>query len=131
MIRRLIVRCINFRPSSYRHNGRLSYDPVTPSHCLLVSRSLPHRPSFTVRDVAASVPSVTRPPSVPSLTPPPAAAARYDDVNSILSEFFTLRLEFYGKRKVHLEGLLGAESSRLSNQARSVPGGGDGRGGEG
>ena len=45
---------------------------------------------------------------------------RYEDVNSILREFFTLRLEFYDKRKVHLEGLLGAESSRLSNQARSV-----------
>ena len=47
-----------------------------------------------------------------------ASPARYEDVNAILREFFTLRLEYYGKRKVHLEGLLGAESSRLSNQAR-------------
>ncbi|XP_043215236.1 DNA topoisomerase 2-alpha-like isoform X2 [Amphibalanus amphitrite] len=45
---------------------------------------------------------------------------KYDNVASILREFYTLRLEFYDKRKTHLEGLLGAESSRLSNQARFI-----------
>jgi DNA topoisomerase-2 len=45
---------------------------------------------------------------------------KYDDVRQILQEFFELRLEFYGKRKRHLEGMLGAEALKLSNQARFI-----------
>ena len=42
----------------------------------------------------------------------------YETVEEILKEFFALRLEYYGKRKVLMEGLLAAEAARLSNQAR-------------
>ena len=45
---------------------------------------------------------------------------RYDDVKQILQDFFNLRLEFYGKRKKYLEGMLGAEALKLSNQARFI-----------
>ena len=45
---------------------------------------------------------------------------KYEDVTEILREFFTLRLEFYGKRKKYMEGLLGAEACKLSNQARFI-----------
>ena len=45
---------------------------------------------------------------------------RFDSVEEILREFFTLRLEFYGKRKRYLEGMLGAEAAKLSNQARFI-----------
>ena len=45
---------------------------------------------------------------------------KYEDVNQILHEFFVLRLEFYGKRKKHLEGKLGAEALQLSNKARFI-----------
>ena len=44
----------------------------------------------------------------------------YDCVEDILKEFFTVRLEFYGKRKDYLAGVLQAESKRLSNQARFI-----------
>jgi len=44
----------------------------------------------------------------------------YATVEDILKEFFSLRLEYYGKRKAYFEGLLGAEASRLSNQARFI-----------
>merc|ERR1712112_815198 len=42
------------------------------------------------------------------------------DVKQIMQEFFEVRLEFYGKRKKHLEGMLGAEALKLSNQARFI-----------
>lgn len=45
---------------------------------------------------------------------------RYDNVEEILREFFTLRMELYHKRKAYLEGILEAESSKLNNQARFI-----------
>lgn len=36
----------------------------------------------------------------------------------ILREFYALRLDFYGKRKDYLVGMLGAEAAKLTNQAR-------------
>ena len=44
----------------------------------------------------------------------------YETVEEILKEFFTLRLDYYGKRKAFMEGLLGAEAAKLSNQARFI-----------
>ncbi|KAK3525400.1 hypothetical protein QTP86_031526, partial [Hemibagrus guttatus] len=45
---------------------------------------------------------------------------RYESVNDILKEFFELRLHYYKLRKDWLAGSLGAESAKLSNQARFV-----------
>ncbi|KAJ7991464.1 hypothetical protein DPEC_G00284130 [Dallia pectoralis] len=45
---------------------------------------------------------------------------RYDSVQDILKEFFELRLQYYKLRKDWLIGSLGAEASKLSNQARFV-----------
>lgn len=45
---------------------------------------------------------------------------KYESVKVILQEFYDLRLEFYDKRKAYLEGMLEAEASKLSNQARQV-----------
>ncbi|XP_076055867.1 DNA topoisomerase 2 isoform X2 [Oratosquilla oratoria] len=45
---------------------------------------------------------------------------RYDTVEQIMQEFFTLRMKFYGLRKNYLVGMLEAEASRLSNQARFI-----------
>uniref|UniRef100_A0A6Q2ZGS1 DNA topoisomerase 2 n=1 Tax=Esox lucius TaxID=8010 RepID=A0A6Q2ZGS1_ESOLU len=45
---------------------------------------------------------------------------RYDSVQDILKEFFDLRLQYYKLRKDWLIGSLGAEASKLSNQARFV-----------
>lgn len=45
---------------------------------------------------------------------------RYDSVQDILREFFELRLHYYKLRKDWLVGSLGAEASKLSNQARFV-----------
>ncbi|XP_059205626.1 DNA topoisomerase 2-beta isoform X2 [Centropristis striata] len=45
---------------------------------------------------------------------------RYDSVQDILREFFELRLHYYKLRKDWLLGSLGAEASKLSNQARFV-----------
>lgn len=45
---------------------------------------------------------------------------RYDSVHEILKEFFELRLQYYKLRKDWLLGSLGAEASKLSNQARFV-----------
>ncbi|XP_035286809.1 DNA topoisomerase 2-beta isoform X2 [Anguilla anguilla] len=45
---------------------------------------------------------------------------RYASVNDILKEFFELRLHYYKLRKDWLVGMLGAESAKLSNQARFV-----------
>lgn len=36
----------------------------------------------------------------------------------IMREFYAVRLDFYGKRKEYLEGMLGAEAAKLTNQAR-------------
>ncbi|GAB6028206.1 DNA topoisomerase 2-alpha [Chamberlinius hualienensis] len=45
---------------------------------------------------------------------------RFDDVIEILREFYTVRLEYYSKRKIFKEGLLKAELAKLSNQARFI-----------
>lgn len=45
---------------------------------------------------------------------------KYDHSSFILKEFYTLRLEYYQKRKDYLEGMLQAEADRLSNQARFI-----------
>ncbi|KAJ0003730.1 hypothetical protein NQD34_008828 [Periophthalmus magnuspinnatus] len=45
---------------------------------------------------------------------------RYESVNDILKEFFELRLHYYKLRKDWQLGSLGAESAKLSNQARFV-----------
>jgi len=45
---------------------------------------------------------------------------RFDNVNEILGEFYGVRLEYYAKRKAFLEGMLGAEAAKLSNQARFI-----------
>lgn len=45
---------------------------------------------------------------------------RYESVQDILKEFFELRLHYYKLRKDWLVGSLGAEASKLSNQARFV-----------
>ncbi|XP_060111232.1 DNA topoisomerase 2-alpha [Heteronotia binoei] len=45
---------------------------------------------------------------------------KYDTAEDILREFYELRLRFYGLRKDWLIGLLGAESAKLSNQARFI-----------
>ena len=45
---------------------------------------------------------------------------KYESVMDILREFFKLRMKYYGLRKEWLLGMLGAESSKLSNQARFI-----------
>lgn len=45
---------------------------------------------------------------------------RFDNVNDILKEFFDVRMEYYQKRKDYLEGMLQANSDRLSDQARFI-----------
>lgn len=45
---------------------------------------------------------------------------RYDSVQDILKEFFELRLHYCKLRKDWLQGSLGAEAAKLSNQARFV-----------
>ncbi|EDV26331.1 uncharacterized protein TRIADDRAFT_23201, partial [Trichoplax adhaerens] len=45
---------------------------------------------------------------------------RYGNAQEILKEFYETKLEFYVKRKEWLEGLLEAESRKLSNQARFI-----------
>ncbi|MBN3325670.1 TOP2B topoisomerase, partial [Atractosteus spatula] len=45
---------------------------------------------------------------------------KYEAVQDILKEFFELRLHYYKLRKDWLVGMLGAESAKLSNQARFV-----------
>ena len=44
----------------------------------------------------------------------------FETVQDILVEFFNLRLEYYGKRKAYMEGMMGAEAAKLSNQARFI-----------
>ena len=45
---------------------------------------------------------------------------RYETPEQILKEFFDLRLKMYDKRKKFMEGMLGAEACKLSNQARFI-----------
>lgn len=45
---------------------------------------------------------------------------RYESVQDILKEFFELRLHYYKLRRDWLVGSLGAEATKLSNQARFV-----------
>lgn len=45
---------------------------------------------------------------------------KYDNTTMILKEFYTLRMEYYEKRKVYLEGMMQAEADKLSNQARFI-----------
>lgn len=45
---------------------------------------------------------------------------KYEKVNEILKEFYGIRLEYYNKRKEYLEGMLKAESDRLTDQARFI-----------
>lgn len=45
---------------------------------------------------------------------------KYDSVLQILKGFYKVRLEMYHKRKDYLEGILEAEASKLSNQARFI-----------
>ncbi|XP_060705039.1 DNA topoisomerase 2-alpha [Hemiscyllium ocellatum] len=45
---------------------------------------------------------------------------KYENVQDILKEFFDLRFKYYRLRKDWLEGLLGAEYGKLSNQARFI-----------
>ena len=41
---------------------------------------------------------------------------KFENVEEILREFYTLRLDCYAKRKRYLEGILGADAAKLSNQ---------------
>lgn len=45
---------------------------------------------------------------------------KYETTLDILREFYELRLRYYGLRKDWLLGMLTAEASRLSNQARFI-----------
>ncbi len=45
---------------------------------------------------------------------------KYESVQDILKDFFELRMKYYVLRKDWLVGMLGAENSRLSNQARFI-----------
>lgn len=45
---------------------------------------------------------------------------KYDSVLDILRDFFELRMKYYHLRKDWLTGMLEAESSKLSNQARFI-----------
>ena len=45
---------------------------------------------------------------------------RYTNVGEIFHEFYTLRLEYYQRRKDYMEGILTAESLKLENQARFI-----------
>ncbi|XP_050100633.1 DNA topoisomerase 2 [Anopheles aquasalis] len=45
---------------------------------------------------------------------------RYDHANSIFQEFYTVRLEYYGKRREYLLGMLQAEADSMSDKARFI-----------
>jgi DNA topoisomerase-2 len=45
---------------------------------------------------------------------------KYTTVMEILQEFYKVRLDMYRKRKIHLEGMLSAESTKLGSQARFI-----------
>jgi len=46
---------------------------------------------------------------------------KYESSQEILKEFYDVRLKYYNKRKEYMEGILEAESRKLSNQARYGP----------
>lgn len=45
---------------------------------------------------------------------------RYTSANQIFEEFYDVRINAYKLRKEYLEGMLGAEALRLTNQARFI-----------
>lgn len=45
---------------------------------------------------------------------------KYESVQDILKDFFELRMKYYLLRKDWLVGMLGAESAKLTNQARFI-----------
>merc|ERR1712012_724604 len=45
---------------------------------------------------------------------------RYETPEEIMKEFYDLRLKMYEKRKKYMEGSLGADACKLSNQARFI-----------
>merc|ERR1712142_430663 len=45
---------------------------------------------------------------------------KFENVGDIPREFYVLRLDYYAKRKKYMEGLLGSEACKLSNQARFI-----------
>ena len=45
---------------------------------------------------------------------------KYSDELEILSEFYSVRLDMYHRRKQWIEGQLTAESDRLNSQARFI-----------
>lgn len=45
---------------------------------------------------------------------------KYESVQDVLKDFFELRMKYYILRKDWLLGMLGAESAKLSNQARFI-----------
>lgn len=45
---------------------------------------------------------------------------KYESVQDVLRDFFELRMKYYVLRKDWLAGMLGAESSKLTNQARFI-----------
>lgn len=45
---------------------------------------------------------------------------RYDTAEEILKEFYSVRLEYYDKRKTYMIGMLEAECEKLKNQARFI-----------
>ena len=45
---------------------------------------------------------------------------KYESAESILREFFEIRLQKYRERKDYLKGMLEAEASKLENQARFI-----------
>lgn len=52
---------------------------------------------------------------------------RYESPEEIIHEFFSVRLEYYAKRKSYYEGILEAEAQKLQNQARFILEKNDGR----
>lgn len=45
---------------------------------------------------------------------------KYELVQDVLRDFFELRMKYYVLRKDWLAGMLGAESAKLTNQARFI-----------
>lgn len=45
---------------------------------------------------------------------------KYESVQDILKDFYELRMRYYILRKDWLVGMLGAESAKLTNQARFI-----------
>jgi DNA topoisomerase-2 len=44
----------------------------------------------------------------------------YESAEQIFREFYTLRLDYYAKRRDYMIGLLGAESGKVINHARFI-----------